>query len=164
MHLLLKSLKNLANENFRLLVVGDGPLKHKCITLSNSLGLLEKVKFYGKITRVEVLELFKISDVHIITSLSEANTTVLWEAMSCYVPTISLNHCGMSDVLCQSCGVKIDLVCESEIVLKLEFELKKFISDKLYRDSFKNNMIDCVQKYSKLSIMAKWENLYKSLS
>jgi glycosyltransferase involved in cell wall biosynthesis len=163
LHLLLKSLKNLVNENFKLFVVGEGPLKHKCTTLVRSLGLADKVQFYGKISRVEVFNLFAISDVHIITSLSEANTTVLWEAMSYFVPTISLNHCGMSDVLCGKCGVKIDLRSENEVVSDLELELKKFINNKSYREGFKISMIECIRDYSHYSIMNKWRKLYESI-
>ena len=163
LHLLLKSLKNLVSENFKLFVVGEGPLKHKCITLVRSIGLADKVQFYGKISRVEVFNLFAISDVHIITSLSEANTTVLWEAMSYFVPTISLNHCGMSDVLCEKCGVKIDLRSESEVVLNLELELKKFINNKSYREGFKISMNECIRDYSHYSIMNKWRKLYETI-
>jgi hypothetical protein len=84
--------------------------------------------------------------------------------MSCHVPTISLNHCGMSDVLCERCGVKINLGSEKEIVIRLEKALKIFISDKLYRESFKKSMIDCVNEYSTTALMSKWDFLYDSIT
>ena len=47
--------------------------------------------------------------LHIITSLGEGNPTTIWEAMDRGIPTVSLNHCGMKDVICDKCGVKINI-------------------------------------------------------
>jgi glycosyltransferase involved in cell wall biosynthesis len=61
----------------------------------------------GNIPRTDVEDVFKKSDLHVITSMSEGNPTTLWEALSAGVPTISIDINGMKDVINKTNGFLI---------------------------------------------------------
>lgn len=90
-------------------IVGDGPLKFNMQELACKLEVSECIEWHGFVPRIEVLDLMKASHVHLMTSLKEANSTVLFEAMSLGLPTITLDLCGMHDVVEDNTGIKIGI-------------------------------------------------------
>lgn len=90
-------------------VVGDGPLRAGLQAQVAELGLEASFVWHGQVPRDDVRRLLSDSHLHVVTSLSEGNPTTIWEAMSCGVPTMSLDHCGMRDTVTQGSGVKVPL-------------------------------------------------------
>ena len=95
-------------------VVGNGALKEKMKRFVDEKKL--PVTFYGSLSRAEVQRVFMKSHLHVITSIGDATTTVLWEAMSKAIPTLTLDHCGMAGVVCQKCGIKIPICSYNKTV------------------------------------------------
>lgn len=105
--LLLLSLEKIRHLNWHLDVVGDGPLLQ---SLKEEFAEMnDKISYHGKVIRTDVCKLFSRAHLHIITSLGEATTTVLFEAMAKGVPTLTLDHCGMAGVISSDNGIKIPL-------------------------------------------------------
>ncbi len=101
----LKSLTKVTHkESVRLNVVGGGRLIKPLQTYCEEHKISHMVVWHGKVSRREVIELIDTAHLHIITSAMEANTTVIFEAMSRGVPTLSLDQCGMHDTICDMCG------------------------------------------------------------
>ena len=96
--LLCAALKNCTTQNFTCTFVGGNCSKLKGL-FENSTELLSKLEFIENIPREKVLEMYKNAHLMAITSSMEANTTVLFEAMENCVPVISVDHCGMADVV-----------------------------------------------------------------
>jgi L-malate glycosyltransferase len=69
-----------------LLLVGDGELRHDLERLASELGIGERVRFLG--VRDDVAQLLLASDVFTLTSLSEAASITLLEAMACGLPVV----------------------------------------------------------------------------
>jgi len=91
---------NILNEkkiDFRLVVIGDGPLKGKLITLSDSLGLQNKIIFTG--ARRDIPEFLNAMDIFVLSSISEGISLTLLEAMSCYLPIVATNVGGNPEVV-----------------------------------------------------------------
>jgi glycosyltransferase involved in cell wall biosynthesis len=80
---LLKAVNTLQNDAFRVLVAGDGDERNALEELASTLGLQEKVTFLGVRNRLELLELYNLSDVFTLSSYAEGLPRVLIEAMSC---------------------------------------------------------------------------------
>src|SRR5665648_90247 len=116
LNFLLKALSKIKVKNWHLHVLGDGPRKPAMVQLAEKMAISDKISWYGHIPRIEVFALLKLAHLHVITSLGEGTTTVLFEAMANGIPTITLNHCGMKDVVCEKCGVKIALQSEDQII------------------------------------------------
>lgn len=111
------------NTPIHINIVGTGPQESKLKEYANTHGIDHFIKWHGNIERKKVFELFDKSHLHIITSLKEGHTTVIWEAMSKGVPTMSLQHSGMADTVNEKNGILIkvtsfDSVCK-EIALQL---------------------------------------------
>jgi len=103
-------------ERFVVDVVGDGPLKEGLQLEVDACGLSDVFQWHGQVPRARVRELLSQAHLHILTSVSEANTTVIWEAMGCGLPTLSLDHCGMHDTILPGCGFKIPVSNLEKIV------------------------------------------------
>ncbi|WP_351089088.1 glycosyltransferase [Shewanella sp. S1-49-MNA-CIBAN-0167] len=99
------------NEEIQLClnIVGDGHLKDELIQYSITKGVSHLIVWHGNISRDDVMELMKQCDLHCLCSLSEANTTVVYEAFSIGLPTISLKQNGMSDTLADGMGFLVDI-------------------------------------------------------
>lgn len=105
--ILLNALAPLKAKRWHLTVVGDGPSRGACAELALELGIDEKINWTGKLPRHEVDMHYKNTHLNVITSLFEGNPTVIWEAMSFGIPTLTLDHFGMHDTVCEKCGHKV---------------------------------------------------------
>ena len=75
-----------AQADVDLLLVGDGPLRGELTELVRSLGLESRVHFLG--VRSDVPEILRALDVFTLTSLTEAASLTLLEAMASGVPVV----------------------------------------------------------------------------
>ncbi|MEM6397113.1 MAG: N-acetyl-alpha-D-glucosaminyl L-malate synthase BshA [Bacteroidota bacterium] len=80
----------------KLLLIGDGPERQRCETLSRQLGLSEHIRFLGKQDAVE--ELLAVSDLFLLPSQKESFGLAALEAMACEVPVISSNVGGLPEI------------------------------------------------------------------
>lgn len=150
--ILLKSLQNLDIEIPVVVhIVGDGPLRKRMQEYAERNGIGHLIEWHGRIPRNEVLELLQRCHLHIISSLSEANTTVIFEAMSCGVPTMSLDHCGMHDVICERCGIKIPVHSYRQVVRDMGAQLQHLIRNPHILKSLSDGVLQCIPAF-------RWEN------
>jgi glycosyltransferase involved in cell wall biosynthesis len=70
----------------RLLLVGDGPEKVKMMALAKELGISDTVEFWG--VRNDVPSILRAIDIFTLTSVSEASSLTLLEAMACECPVV----------------------------------------------------------------------------
>lgn len=151
LNFLIEALGKVKIKNWHLHVIGEGPLKESMQLLAKNMLISDKITWHGHIQRSQVFEILNITHLHIVTSLGEGNPTTIWEAMGRGVPTISLNHCGMKDVICERCGVKINI----ETVQQIKEDLTYSISDLIKNPIKINNLSVGVFECSKLHT---WSN------
>jgi glycosyltransferase involved in cell wall biosynthesis len=101
---------------FEVHVAGDGPLGTVLQKTVASAGLAAQFVWHGQVERQTVHHLLNDSHLHVITSVSEANTTVVWEAMALGVPTLTIDHCGMHDTITDGAGLKVPIGQYDEVV------------------------------------------------
>ena len=105
-----------SDREFKLRIIGDGHLKEEMRLLSIALGVHHYIDWLGKIPRDKVMQCMKDSHLHVLTSLSEANTSVLLEAFSAGIPTLTIDHCGMSDLVNDGNGFKVPVDSYASVV------------------------------------------------
>jgi glycosyltransferase involved in cell wall biosynthesis len=93
--------------DWRLTVVGDGPLQGNWKALAGRLGLGERCDFLGMVSRAEVLSVMASGHCFVLSSLYEGTPTVVVEALANGLPVICLDHFGMKDAVNAECGIKI---------------------------------------------------------
>ena len=81
----------------RLLMVGDGPEKNKCIKLAHKLKLTRHITFLGN--QKNITEILSKSDVFILPSENESFGLTALEAMTCEIPVIASNAGGLPEVI-----------------------------------------------------------------
>jgi len=85
--------------NVKLLIGGDGPLKHELKSLSKQLGVEEKVVFVGKIEHKTVYKLLKRVDIYVFPSSAELFPYAILEAMAAGKPIVSTHIGGVPEII-----------------------------------------------------------------
>lgn len=83
--------------NFKLMVVGDGPLRGNLEELADTLGICSRVIFTGM--REDIAELMQAMDVFVLSSISEGISLTLLEAMACCLPVVATHVGGNPEVV-----------------------------------------------------------------
>ncbi len=128
---LLFSFKRALNHdnNFRLIIAGDGPLLGSCINIAKILGIENNVSFPGDIGHDQVAEMLKNCRAYVQHSITaydgdmEGTPVAIMEAQAAGLPVISTKHAGIQDVvinnttglLCEE--LDIDSMAENMITL-----------------------------------------------
>lgn len=130
-------------------IVGDGPLRARLQGYDREHGLDGLITWHGQLPRVKAVKIFNRAHLHVITSVSEGNPTTIWEAMSYGVPTMSFDHCGMHDTICDKCGIRIPIAkryddCVSSIAHNIDVLLE--YPERFYQ--LAKGTIECAKKYT----------------
>jgi glycosyltransferase involved in cell wall biosynthesis len=86
-----------ARADVDLLLVGDGPLRGKLEDLADRLGVAARVRFLG--VRTDVPEVLRAANIFVLTSLSEAASLTLMEAMATGLPVVVTNVGGNPELV-----------------------------------------------------------------
>jgi glycosyltransferase involved in cell wall biosynthesis len=98
---LLTAIKILSKKrrDFKLIVIGDGPLLSICKNYCSRLGIEELVYFLGERDHKEALSILSNADILVLPSKSEGLPTVIIEAMSFGIPVIATKVGWIEDVI-----------------------------------------------------------------
>lgn len=88
---------NKLNYDFKLDIVGEGPMRDELTDLVHKLGLDRNVNFLGKTT--EVMQLLCQADIFLLTSNYEGFGLVLLEAMQARIPIVAPRNSSIPEVL-----------------------------------------------------------------
>ena len=99
--LLLKAVAGLLREgrNVRLTLVGDGPDRGSLEEQARKLGIADRVLFVGWKSQAELGELYRGSDVGVLSSFAEGVPVVLMEAMATGVPCVAPRINGIPELI-----------------------------------------------------------------
>lgn len=121
----------LKNE-IELHIIGEGICTTKWKKLSEKLRLKD-VYWYGWVARDKALQIMQDSHLFVITSLSDATSTVLLEALSLGLPIVTLNHLGFSNIVNNDCGIKIDIKSKQQVITDLAQAIGKLCQNEAER-------------------------------
>jgi glycosyltransferase involved in cell wall biosynthesis len=93
----------------RLTILGDGPCMPSWRNLAVSLGIDDLCAWVGWVAHDEAKARIQASDAMLFTSLKDAASTVVPEAIMYGVPVICHDACGFGDMVTDLCGIKIPL-------------------------------------------------------
>lgn len=147
LNFLIEALGKVQIENWHLHVIGEGSLKQAMQQLAAKMLIIDKITWHGHIQRSEVFEILNSTHLHVITSLGEGNPTTIWEAMDRGIPTISLNHCGMKDVICERCGVKINIESVQQIKMDLAYAISDLILNPTKINNLSAGVLECAKSH-----------------
>ena len=162
--ILLKSLALLENEiKWELHILGKGAETKKWKELSKELKIQENCIWYGWIEKSVALNVMKNAHTLVITSLKDLTSTVIIEGVSLGLPVVSLDHCGFSFVVNDSCGIKIPINKPSEISINIKDAISKLYIDDDYRVKLSEGALKRAQDFSWEGKIEKLNTVYKNV-
>jgi glycosyltransferase involved in cell wall biosynthesis len=148
-----KAFKN--NPGYRLIVVGEGPMKAELIKLAENHNAGETIQFTGGKSKTEILELLDNADVMVLASRVETFGVVLIEALSRGLPVIGTRSGGPEYIIQEHCGILI----EPEDEMALTVALTRLATTKhLFNRSLIRNT--ALQQYGGRTFLTQMETIY----
>ncbi|MFT9816348.1 N-acetyl-alpha-D-glucosaminyl L-malate synthase BshA [Lysinibacillus sp. NPDC056185] len=159
-HIIDAFMKIRANMKAKLLLVGDGPEKHRVMDQVKESSYMEDVLFLGK--QENLAELYAISDLKLLLSQQESFGLVLLEAMACGVPCIGSAVGGIPEVIEHGVDGYIVELGDTDAVAEYAVNLLK---DEEKLQHFREAAIRAVdEKFHSSKIVEQYENLYEKVA
>ncbi len=152
---LIRSMKLLSND-YKLLLVGQGPLEDKLIQLTKDLGLEEQVNFMG--VRSDVPRLLKSVDVVVLSSHFEGLSLSSIEGLASGKPFVCTDAPGLTEVA-KDAGV---LFAAGDIN-KLEDIIRKLLEDTDYYDTVVTSCLERAELYHIDLMVDSYIDLYNEV-
>lgn len=124
----LKAVAATNNRNIHLYVCGTGTIEQieEYQDLTDVLNINLQVNWLGKVEHDKVSSLMKSCDLLLFTSISEATSTVVLEAISVGLPVLSFNTCGFGPIVKDFAGIAIELSKPYLSVMHFALQLNYF--------------------------------------
>lgn len=113
---ILQRFKEKYGKPFRVFIVGDGNEKKNLIHYCQKNNIKENIIFTGQVQREKVFEILSESDIYISTSFKEGGSWALFEAITMELPVISLKAGGSDLLICDGCGIKINIKNPAKVI------------------------------------------------
>lgn len=160
--ILLDALTKIEGHNWHLDVLGDGNQREK---LQKEFAHLNNhITWHGMLDRASVQEILLQSHLHVISSLGEGNTTILWEAFGKAIPTLTLDHCGMAGVVCEKCGIKIPIHSYNQVVEDIADRINGVLHNPKTIEQLSVGTIECAKKFMWSNRIALYNKIYDEIS
>lgn len=121
--------------NWELHIVGSGPLTSKLKKRVRTLKIDSRCIFHGWVPLKQVHALMRNSHLMLITSLRDLTSTVTLEGLRFGLPIVCLDHSGFSEVVNDSCGVKIPLTTPRRVAREIAKKIEIFAQDENIRQT-----------------------------
>lgn len=119
-------------EQIELHVLGAGSYTKKWEKLAKEFSI-KNIEWHGWVEKEKALEIMQDTHVFAITSLSDATSTVLLEALSYGLPVIALDHLGFSNIITPKCGIKVKVQSKKQVLRDFAFAIDQLFEDEPLR-------------------------------
>lgn len=157
----LKLIEQTKNINYKLILVGDGDQRQQAIRLCEANHI--NYEYKGYIPYQEVPQLYAQSHLFFLTSLMDATTTVVFEALANGCPVIALNHLSFSEVIDETCGRKIELINKKQIISNIAEHIRYYYHHEDERYQLSLGAIKKAETYSWENKIDKLNKIYYSI-
>lgn len=140
----------------KLMMVGDGPEKQKAEYLCQTLGILDKVIFFGNSSEIDKILCY--SDLFLLPSETESFGLAALEAMACGVPVISSNSGGLPEVNSNGFSGYLSNVGDVDHMSKNAISI---LNDEVKLSQFKKNAKEVALRFEIHKILPQYEALYQ---
>ena len=128
-HLSIRAFAELALENSRYILLGDGPEKNHLQKLAKELSIEKQIEFIGSISRGEVIKRLSSADIFVHPSLHDSGGWATLEAMASGLPVICLDIGGPAVQVNSSVGRKIPAINPSQTIKDLTESMRELASN-----------------------------------
>ncbi|EON72913.1 N-acetyl-alpha-D-glucosaminyl L-malate synthase BshA [Lysinibacillus sphaericus] len=159
-HIVDAFMKIRTNMKAKLLLVGDGPEKHRVMDQVKESPYVKDVLFLGK--QENLAELYSISDLKLLLSQQESFGLVLLEAMACGVPCIGSAVGGIPEVIDHGVDGYLVELGDTDTVAQYAVDL---LNDEEKLQNFREAAMRAVNgKFHSSKIVEQYEKLYEKVA
>ncbi|MBU2996744.1 glycosyltransferase family 4 protein [Cellulophaga baltica] len=156
-HLLINAFSNIDNNDWKLIIAGEGKLRDKYQKMIDDLGMTDKISLIGKTKNV--VGLYQKSKIFVMTSKFEGFPNVLIEAMYMGLAPISTNcPTGPSELINSN---ENGYLIEIDDQKALENKLIKLIQNENLIQDFGSKAHIAAKPFEATKITSEWEILIK---
>ena len=160
--LMLQAMKLLNNKSIELNLVGEGEEKKSYIKYAEENGLIDQIKFWGKIPNSEIIKVYENTDIYFLASIWPENQPVsITEALATGTPVIASNLGGNKELIID--GVD-GFLFEANNYRSLAEKIQTFIDNKEFISNFGLNGKRKILEYSYTNqvdkILEKYNNSF----
>lgn len=141
----------------RLLMVGQGPLRARCLELAEELNITGRVQFLEFTPHIE--RMMAVADVLLLPSEREAFGLVALEAMACGVPVVASNTGGLPEVVIEGQTGSLVPVGDTEGMAQAVLGLLQ--SPEQHRWMAQQARLRAVEHFSPQRILPQYLDLYQ---
>ena len=142
----------------KLLLIGDGPERHRMEELCRQLSLDSEVRFLGKQDAIE--ELLAVADLFIMPSEQESFGLAALEAMACQLPVISSDSGGLPELNLNGITGFTSPVGDVEAMSNNAIRL---LTNEEQLQQFKANALARAQEFDIHNVIEQYENYYEEV-
>ena len=139
----------------KLLMIGDGPERPGCETLSRLLNVQDDIRFLGKQEQME--EILAVSDLFLLPSEYESFGLSALEAMAARMPVISSNAGGLPEI---NIDGTTGFLADVGDVATMSNRAIELLSNEELLNTFKQQAYDHACKFDIHNIVPQYEELY----
>ena len=148
--LAIKTIAEIKDLDVVLHVAGTGNIDtFRKLALDYSVG--NKVIFHGQVNHEEINNLMQESDVFLFTSIMDATSTVVMEAIQNRLPVVCFDTCGFGTVVDDTIGIKVSLSNPEQSVLDFACAIRKLFNDRELLSQLSDNCKERVKEF-------EWDN------
>ena len=122
---------DLIRENVTFQIIGSGPLEKALLKMADELKL-SNIEWIRKVSHEDVFNLMGNADFFVHTSIREATSSVIPEALSMGLPVICHNAYGMGVAVNDDCGIRIPLISPEESIKDFRRAIEQLIGDRIF--------------------------------
>ena len=148
------------NNDWKILVAGDGPDKENLIQMIRENKLETKIILKGTLQNKELVDLYNSGSIFISTSRWEGFGLVVTEAMSFGLPIISFETRGPKEILKNG---KYGLLIEKNNIKEFCEKLNQLINDPVTRKVYQDKSLERSQHFNKDVILSEWISILEKL-
>jgi glycosyltransferase involved in cell wall biosynthesis len=144
--------------DYKLIILGDGPLKDEINKLAISLDIKKQVSLIGTVSHKQVAECLNSSQLYLMSSVTEGFPKAVIEAMACGTPVIVTNV-GSCAEIAQNAG----RIVPPKNVENFAEAIEELLTSPLLSKHYSQQAVVNASKYSWPEVTQHVANLYQEL-
>jgi glycosyltransferase involved in cell wall biosynthesis len=145
-------------DDYRLLIIGDGPQKGQIERQIAELKLNDRVHLLGLLSQAEIVRHLNESKLFIMSSLAEGLPKVLLEAIACGTPAVVTTACNAEGII-----ERVGTAVEPGDGLALARAIEEILGNEEHWKKLSANCLEIAREYGWTTVAARTLEVYRRL-
>lgn len=148
---------------FHICGAGSEAVVEELKKIAEAVGIADQCFWHGNVPNAEVKRMMADSDLMLFTSIMEATSTVVLEAISVGLPVVCFNACGFGPIVDDFAGITVELSDPDKSVRDFADVLGRIYDDRTILDKISQDIIANRESLTWDSKAVKTVELYNSI-